>query len=131
MRGALGIGTALNELSETELAEYTKYIAFYKRLRHIVQTGALYRLERLEENQASVVEYVLPSGQEAVYSIALRDKLSGQVRPLAPLRGLISGAVYVALDRDQQVTHRCPGTYRHEPDPASERHAPAVATSYR
>jgi hypothetical protein len=31
------------------------------------------------------------------------------VRPVAPLRGLISGAVYVALDRDQQVTHRASG----------------------
>jgi alpha-galactosidase len=109
MRGTLGIGTALNELSEAELAEYARYIAFYKRIRHVVQRGALYRLERLEENQASVVEYVLPNGQEAVYSLALRDKRAGRVRPPAPLRGLISGAVYAALDRDQHVSHRATG----------------------
>ena len=31
MRGALGIGASLNELDETELAEYASYIAFFTR----------------------------------------------------------------------------------------------------
>lgn len=109
MRGALGIGTALNELDEAELADYAIYIAFYKRMRPIIQTGALYRLERLAEYQASVIEYVLPNGQEAVYSEAVRDKRSGHVRPPASLKGLISGAQYVALDRHQHVVHRATG----------------------
>ena len=96
-------------MDEAELADYAIYIAFYKRMRHIIQTGALYRLERLEENQASVIEYVLPNGQEAVYSEALRDKRSGHVRPPAPLKGLHSGAEYAALDRHQHVVHRASG----------------------
>jgi alpha-galactosidase len=37
MRGALGIGSSLNELNQTELAEYASYIAFYKRIRHVIQ----------------------------------------------------------------------------------------------
>ena len=99
----------LNELDEAELADYAIYIAFYKRMRPIIQTGALYRLERLAEYQASVIEYVLPNGQEAVYSEAVRDKRSGHVRPPASLKGLISGAQYVALDRHQHVVHRATG----------------------
>ena len=47
MRGTLGIGTSLNELSEDELAEYARYIAFYKRIRPVVQGGRLFRLQRL------------------------------------------------------------------------------------
>ncbi len=109
MRGVLGIGSSLNELSEAELAEYTRYIAFYKRIRPVVQEGMLYRLERLEDYQASVIEYVLPNGQEAVYSAAIRDYQAGRVRPAALLKGLHSGAVYVALDRDQHEVHRATG----------------------
>ena len=47
MRGALGIGSNLMQLDAMELAEYAAYIAFYKRIRPVVQEGALYRLERL------------------------------------------------------------------------------------
>jgi alpha-galactosidase len=41
MRGALGIGSSLNELSEAELAEYVSHIAFYKRLRAVIQSISL------------------------------------------------------------------------------------------
>ena len=41
MRGGLGIGSSLNELDEAELAEYARYIAFYKRIRHVIQGCAL------------------------------------------------------------------------------------------
>src|SRR5207248_1685028 len=109
MRGVLGIGSSLNELSEAELAEYARYIGFYKRIRPVVQEGRLYRLERLAENQASVIEYVLPNGQEAVYSAALRDYQVDRLRPAALLKGLHSGATYVALDRDQREVHRASG----------------------
>jgi alpha-galactosidase len=109
MRGALGIGSNLNELTEAERTEYTQYIAFYKRLRPVIQEGVLYRLQRLEETQASVVEYVLPNGQEAVYSVAIRDHLVGSVRPPAPLKGLQSGTTYVAVDRDGREVVRATG----------------------
>jgi alpha-galactosidase len=109
MRGALGIGSSLNELSDAELTEYASYIAFYKRIRHVIQEGVLYRLERLEEFQASVIEYVLPDGREAVYSEALRDHQIGSIRPAALLKGLISGAIHTVIDRDDDEVHRATG----------------------
>ncbi len=109
MRGALGIGSSLNELSEAELADYASYIAFYKRIRHVIQDGIQYRLERLEEFQASVVEYVLSDGREAVYSVAVRDHQIGSARPAALLKGLIPAAIYTVTDRHGAEVHRASG----------------------
>ncbi|MCB9007323.1 MAG: GH36 C-terminal domain-containing protein [Ardenticatenaceae bacterium] len=103
MRGALGIGASLNGLSDSELKEYASYIAFYKRIRHIVQGGDLYRLERLEEAGASTILYVLPGGSEAVYSVVVHSHKLGQFRRMVPLRGLIPSATYEVLDRYEKV----------------------------
>ena len=103
MRGVLGIGANLNELSESELKEYASYIAFYKRIRHIVQGGDLYRLERLEEGGASIIQYVLPDGSEAVYSVAVHSQKLGHFRRMVPLKGLIPSATYAVLDRFEKV----------------------------
>lgn len=109
MRGALGIGSSLNQLSEAELAEYASYIAFYKRIRPIIQEGDLYRLQRLEEFGASVLQYVLPDRREAVYSIAVRDHLLNSFRAPALLRGLNPGATYAVYDRTEQEIYRASG----------------------
>ncbi|MCA9988051.1 MAG: alpha-galactosidase, partial [Anaerolineales bacterium] len=103
MRGALGIGASLNGLSDSELKEYASYIAFYKRIRHIVQGGDLYRLERLEEAGASTILCVLPGGSEAVYSVVVHSHKLGQFRRMVPLRGLIPSATYEVLDRYEKV----------------------------
>jgi alpha-galactosidase len=103
LRGTLGIGANLNELSESELTEYANYIAFYKRIRPVVQNGRLYRLERLEEFQASVIEYLLPDGTQAVYSEAVRDHQIGSYRPAAPLRGLNASGQYAVVNHLQQT----------------------------
>ena len=109
MRGVLGIGTDLSELDETQLADYASYIAFYKQIRHVIQEGQLYRLERLEEFGSSVVQYVLPNGEEAVYSVVIRDYQVGRFRPIVPLRGLTAVANYIVLDRHHQEFHRATG----------------------
>jgi alpha-galactosidase len=109
MRGALGIGSSLDELSDAELAEYASYITFYKRIRHVIQEGRLFRLERLEEFQASVIEYVQADGREAVYSEALRDHQIGGLRPAALLKGLIPSALYTVTDRHGNEVHRASG----------------------
>lgn len=98
MRGVLGIGADLNALDESALKTYEKYIAFYKRFRHVVQHGNLHRLMRLAEHNASVVLYTLPDGSAGVYSAVVRDHRLGTVRPTPPLRGLVSGATYIATD---------------------------------
>lgn len=109
MRGALGIGANLNRLSQAELDEYANFIACYKRIRRVVQQGDLYRLQRLEESGASVIQYVLPDQREAVYSTAVREHQIDQFRPPAVLRGLNPSATYVALDRQGQEVYRASG----------------------
>ncbi len=109
MRGALGIGSNLNELGDEELAEYARYIAFYKRIRPVVQGGRLYRLQRLEEFGASVIEYVSPDGRAAVYSVAVLGYLQGWTRPPAPLRGLDPAEVYRVSDCHGAEVYRASG----------------------
>lgn len=109
MRGALGIGSNLHELDEAELAEYANYIAFYKRIRPVVQGGRLYRLQRLEEYGASVIEYVTSDGREAVYSVVVMTYQQGWARPPAPLRGLKSAAIYRLTDRHGSEVYRASG----------------------
>ena len=109
MRGALGIGSNLNELEEAVLKDYARYIAFYKKIRHVVQEGDLYRLWRLEEFGATAVLYVLPDGSEAVYSVAVKDHVIGYYRPPALLRGLVAEAVYAVTDLDAYEVARLTG----------------------
>lgn len=109
MRGALGIGANLNRLSQAELDECASFIAFYKGIRRVVQQGDLYRLERLEENGASVVQYVTPDRREAVYSVTIREHQIDQHRPPAVLRGLHPSAIYSAVDRHGQEVYRASG----------------------
>lgn len=109
MRGVLGIGSSLNALSERELQQYRQYITFYKRIRHVVQGGDLYRLQRLEEFGASAIQYVLPDGAEAVYSVVVVDHKIGQLRPSTPLRGLDSRATYALFDMHNRQVRRMSG----------------------
>jgi len=109
MRGALGIGSSLNELDDAELAEYASYIKFYKLIRHVIQEGILYRLQRLEEFGASIIQYVMPNGQEAVFSLTVRDYQVGSFRPAAPLKGLCAWATYIVVDRHNSEVHRASG----------------------
>ena len=109
MRGVLGIGSNLNELEEAELKDYARYIAFYKKIRHVVQEGDLYRLWRLEEFGATAVLYVLPDGSEAVYSVAVKDHVIGHYRPPALLKGLVADAIYAVTDLDAYEVARLTG----------------------
>ncbi len=110
MRGALGIGSDLNALDDRERRTYAEYIAFYKRIRPIVQTGTCYRLQRLEEAGASIVQYVLPDASAAVYSVVVVDRRVGQRLPPARLRGLDPAASYRAVDREATEIFRATGT---------------------
>lgn len=110
MRGVLGIGSDLNALGDEELREYASYIAFYKRFRHVVQTGDLYRLETLAEQGASTWLFVLPDQSEAVYSVAVHDHLIGRHRPPARLCGLNPQATYAIFDRHERAIAHLSGT---------------------
>jgi alpha-galactosidase len=109
MRGVLGIGVALNRLSEAELALYAKFIAFYKRIRHLVQYGDMFRLERMEEFGRSVVAFVSPDGREAVYSVVVGRHLFGAYFPARPLKRLNVDGVYRLLNHYNQEVFQATG----------------------
>ncbi|MDX1417272.1 MAG: alpha-galactosidase [Candidatus Promineifilaceae bacterium] len=109
MRGVLGVGSNLDRLSAAELAEYARYITFYKQIRPIVQQGSLYRLQRLEEDGCSEIQYVLPDGREAVYSLVLPEIPVGTFRRLVPLRALHADAVYAISDQYDKECYRLSG----------------------
>lgn len=109
MRGVMGIGSSLNLLSEAELQQYASFIAFYKRIRPVVQQGRLYRLQRAEVNGVSIWQYALPDGREAVYSQVMERYEVGSVPTAVPLLGLNSGATYTVLNRQGAEIHRANG----------------------
>lgn len=96
MRGALGIGSPLDELSTVELSEYKRKIAFYKRIRPVVQDGDLYRL--VWNPPFSVWLTVLPDASAAVYSCVVTGQHQGVFIGPARLRGLDGNATYVVRD---------------------------------
>lgn len=99
MRGALGIGSNIEQLDEAELEEYASHIAFYKQIRHIVQDGCLHRLQRQEEHGCSAIQYTVADQSESVVSIAVVDHKKSEIFPPIRLRGLDPDAIYVLADR--------------------------------
>ena len=98
MRGALGIGSSLNQLGEEELARYQRKIAFYKRIRPVVQEGNLHRLALAAEGGTSIWLSVLRDGSQAVYSSVTITQLQGVFRAPPVLCGLVPEAIYRVLD---------------------------------
>ncbi len=98
MRGALGIGSNIDQLSAEELALYKRKISFYKRIRPIVQQGDLHRLAVAQEGEASVWQFVTTDGSRSVYSAVINQKFLGHTYPYFRLRGLRRDADYRIID---------------------------------
>jgi alpha-galactosidase len=98
MRGALGIGTSLNQLSDEELEAYARKIAFYKQIRPIVQGGDLYRLATQPDISTWLI--VAPDKTRAVYSNIVTNQLLGTHRAPAKLPGLIPDLLYNGYDEN-------------------------------
>jgi alpha-galactosidase len=105
MRGVLGIGSTLDKLPVEEILAYARKIAFYKKIRPVVQTGDLYRLGA----NPSIWEIVLPDGSQAVYSIVVLDHVLGLHRAPARLRGLTADARYRLIDENGRDVARYTG----------------------
>jgi alpha-galactosidase len=101
MRGALGVGTSLNKLSDEELATYAEKIAFYKRIRPTVQTGRLYRLHTSENESTWFV--VSEDGNRGVYSAIVISQLQGYYRAPSRLPGLHDNLKYAVIDEHGAV----------------------------
>jgi len=109
MRGGLGIGNNLTAMNPEEMAALKAYVAFYKRIRPVVQGGDLYRLERLEEGEASILQYVAADASAAVYSVAVKDHLVCLRREARPLQALDPAATYVISNYLGRVVLRMKG----------------------
>lgn len=92
MCGSLGIGSNLNRMGEPELSEIKKYVAEYKKIRHIIQFGDLYRLKNNEENSLWAVQYA--GGKESVIFAFLTQGKYGKSRWLLKAKGLKEDALY-------------------------------------
>jgi alpha-galactosidase len=109
MRGALGIGASLDQLSEPELAEYRRKIAFYKRIRPVVQEGDLYRLATAAHGGVSTWLFVTPDRSAAVYSTVVLEHPLGIYRAPAVLCGLEPERVYLVIDEHEHELGRYKG----------------------
>ncbi|MFT3788613.1 MAG: alpha-galactosidase [Tepidisphaeraceae bacterium] len=98
MRGVLGIGSALNRLPQTELDEYAKRIAFYKRIRKTVHTGRLHRLETADRGGVSIWQVNALDGSSVVYSHVVVGQFQGFHIATPKFRDLPAGAMYAATD---------------------------------
>ncbi|GHB13256.1 alpha-galactosidase [Streptomyces tendae] len=94
MAGLLGIGGDLTRWSEEELETGAKLVAEYKRVRHLVQHGALHRLSGPHGEQPTVVQYAAEDGSEVLVLAWRRGPRHGVAQPPVRLRGLTPGARY-------------------------------------
>ena len=109
MRGALGIGSALNTLPADELEVYRRKIAFYKIIRPVMQEGDLYRLDAAVSSGRSIWLSVSPDASRAVYSAVILGQLQGAHFAAPPLRALTADALYAVSDEHGRETGRYPG----------------------
>jgi alpha-galactosidase len=94
MAGSFGIGANLHHWDEAQRAEAKAQVALYKRLRHVIHGGELYRLRSAFEHAFSAFTYVLPDRKEAVV-FAFRTHIPEPVAlPRLKLRGLEPDALY-------------------------------------
>jgi len=99
MRGALGIGVDIAQLTETELKEFETHIAFYKEIRETVQKGEPHRLKCYDnEERISIWQFVDREGLKSVYSEIHTGIKSGKFYKSPPLRNLLNNANYCLRD---------------------------------
>ncbi|MCF4136863.1 alpha-galactosidase [Streptomyces sp. Tue 6430] len=94
MAGLLGIGGDLTHWSEEELAEGAALVAEYKKVRHLVQHGALYRLSEPGGDRPTVVQYVAEDAAELLVLAWQRGPRHGSPRLPVRLPALTPGARY-------------------------------------
>ncbi|GAA0808155.1 alpha-galactosidase [Spirilliplanes yamanashiensis] len=99
MAGALGVSGDLRAWPEEQRRESAELIAAYRRIRHIVQDGDLYRLTEAAVDRTTVVQYVTAGADETVVLAWRAVNRPGEVDvPIVRLRGLDPGARYRDVD---------------------------------
>jgi alpha-galactosidase len=103
MAGALGISGDLTRWSAADRAEAATLVADYKRVRHVIQHGDLYRLTPPSGRDTTAVQYVGADGGEVVVLAWRATPHFGQPRQALRLAGLDADAMYV--DTETGVAH--------------------------
>lgn len=67
MQGSLSVGADLTKLTKAEIDDCKKYIKLYKKIRHTVQFGSLYRVMNYAEDKIYFTGYVNKDKSQAVY----------------------------------------------------------------
>ncbi|MEM0382012.1 MAG: alpha-galactosidase [Nitrososphaerota archaeon] len=94
MMGALGISVNLLELSSIEKEEARMHIEFYKKIRHIVLDGDLYRLKSPRSGGLAAFQYVTPDKTESLIFVFTLQQGFGRSEPLVRVRGLDPSLIY-------------------------------------
>lgn len=95
MMSWLSVGLPLDKCSQEDLEECAGYVQLYKRFRHIVDLGDLYRLAVYRENKKySAFEFVSKDKSEALLFVFGHGLEYGQMIPNIQMRGLDPDATY-------------------------------------
>jgi len=108
MQGALGIGANLNRFTESDSAMAAKMIEIYKRIRHTVQGGNLYRLLSPRLDDVTANEYVSNDGKQAVLFAFRHSQEYNTAAPAIRLRGLEERALYKLESADGKLVDKQP-----------------------
>lgn len=94
MAGSLAIGKNLVDMSPEQLNELKEYVDLYKKIRHVVHLGDLYRLVSPREKSYAVFEYVSKDKSEAVLFVLGQSMQFMQVPERLKILGLEEEALY-------------------------------------
>jgi alpha-galactosidase len=94
MLGGLGIGANIARWSEAEISEASRYVALYKRMRHLVAEGELYRLASFEEGDVAAWQYVARDRDEIAVFAFRQAQYFGNAKLRLRLQGLEPDARY-------------------------------------
>lgn len=136
MRGVLGVGSSLNELSDQELGEYKKYIELYKRVRHLIHQGKLNRPSLYEVSDGlSAWQYTAEDQRESYLSVVLVTHTPGQTPSHVTLSELEETARYRVQEMLRGDTFEATGAelmhVGFQCAPMLEKHTPSyVGTDY-
>ena len=108
MQGALGIGANLNKWTESDSTLAANMIAFYKRIRHTVQGGNLYRLLSPRLHDVTANEYVSNDGKQAVLFAFRHSQEYNTAAPAIRLRGLDARGLYKLESVDGKLLDKQP-----------------------
>lgn len=110
MAGVFGYELDLTELSDNELQEISQQIAVYKRIRHTIQFGTLYRIESpwslsslTEVTDFAAWEYVAQDASQVVVTIVWTYTEANVPPEIVKLQGLNSDAVYEVVHSTVQL----------------------------